>query len=339
MQGMATQPRRSVLIAARLITAVVSLAGAEGVLWVMGYPNWWGLDPAWGGGSPEYQCDSELGWSARQGQFHLVWSDGSAPFPFQYTNWSGGRRATAEQEPAHNAAGRPQVLFFGDSYVQGYGLSDWETLPWIVQKRHPELEVSNFGAGAYGTYQSYLAMKKAVHGPATVYYLLNQYQEGRTAGDASFLRIMKPPPAGCFYPYVTLSGGEIQPRRSNGEVVWWLSRKLRTVAMAHDYKLILQSYFRLKDKRRATELLLVKMNEIVRAQGGKFTVILLDLTPDQQPDYRQFLDSRQIAYIEDNRPGPMEKNLRLPDGHPNGKLNSLLAESIDPMPILSDRRR
>jgi len=52
MQGMATQPRRSVLIAARLITAVVSLAGAEGVLWLMGYPNWWGLDPAWGGGSP-----------------------------------------------------------------------------------------------------------------------------------------------------------------------------------------------------------------------------------------------------------------------------------------------
>jgi len=41
-----------------------------------------------------------------------------------------------------------------------------------VQQRHPELAVSNFGVGLYGTYQSYLAMQRSVHGPATVYYLL-----------------------------------------------------------------------------------------------------------------------------------------------------------------------
>ena len=35
---------RSVLIAARLITAVVSLAGAEAMLWFGGYPRWWAMD-------------------------------------------------------------------------------------------------------------------------------------------------------------------------------------------------------------------------------------------------------------------------------------------------------
>ena len=63
------KPKRSVLIAARIITAVVSLAGAEGVLWFGGYPNWWRMDPAWSGGSPEYEADSDLGWRARQGDF------------------------------------------------------------------------------------------------------------------------------------------------------------------------------------------------------------------------------------------------------------------------------
>ena len=154
------KPKRSVLIAARIITAVVSLAGAEGVLWFGGYPNWWRMDPAWSGGSPEYEADSDLGWRARQGDFNLVWANGSdMSHPFHYGNWSQRRRATAEREPAAGSS-LPKVWFFGDSFIQGYGLSDAETLPWIVQKRHPEFQVSNYGAGLYGTYQSYLAMKK-----------------------------------------------------------------------------------------------------------------------------------------------------------------------------------
>ena len=129
-----TPPRRSVVMAARLVTAIVSLAGAEGMLWFLGYPQWWRMDRSWGGASPEYQCDSDLGWRPREGKFDLVWQ---GQRPARYTNWSGGRRATAEQEPASDAKKRPQVLFFGDSFPQGYQLSDEETLPWIVQKRHP----------------------------------------------------------------------------------------------------------------------------------------------------------------------------------------------------------
>src|SRR5713226_3172814 len=260
------RPRRSVLIAARLITAVVGLAGAEGVLWFAGYPYWWAMDPT-GVGASEYECDADLGWRAREGHFNLSWTDGP-PRSFEYTNWSGGRRATAEQEPPCDAMSRPQVLFFGDSYVQGYGLSDSETLAWIVQKRHPELQVSNFGAGLYGTYQSYLAMKRAVRAPAAVYYLLNKHQAGRNAADPSFLRTMKKPPPGCFYPYPAIAGGEIQDRRSDGELVWSLSRRFRTVALAQDYALIIGSYLRVRKKDRLTEALLAKMQEIVRAQGG-----------------------------------------------------------------------
>ncbi len=329
------RPRRSVLIAARLITVAVGLAGAEGILWFAGYPNWWAMDPTWGGGSSEYECDAELGWRAREGHFNLGWADGSRLLrSFEYTNWSGGRRATAQQEPPCDAVSRPQVLFFGDSYVQGYGLSDSETLPWIVQKRHPELQISNFGGGLYGTYQSYLAMQTSVRGPSAVYYLLNTYQAGRNAADASFLRIMKKPPRGCFYPYAVIAGGEIQPRRSDGELVWSLSRRVRTVAMAQDYILIIKSYLRVRNKQRLTEALLARMHEIVRAQGGKFTVILLDLDPDERRVYRRFLESQGVAYVDCDRPELKDNNLRLPDGHPNGRLNELLAQWIDPVPVV-----
>ncbi len=328
----ARTPRRSVLILARLIALTVGLAGAEGILWLGGYPNWWGLDPAWGGGAPEYEPDANLGWKARPGQFTVVWSDRSdIGHPRQVTNWSQGRRATSEQEPPHDPA-KPQVLFFGDSYIEGYGLSDGQTLPWMVQKRHPEAQVSNFGAGLYGTYQSYLAMKLRLHESASVYYLFNSFHEDRNAGSPSFVRVMKRPPPGLFFPYVGFSRGELTEGTSSGELVWSLARRFRVAALADDYTLILKSYARVRAKRQSTEALLVKMNAVVRSASGKFTVLLFDLTDQERQDYRAFLDSQHIRYIDCDWPERKDPKLRLPDGqHPAAELNAFLAERIEPL--------
>lgn len=323
-------PKRSVLIAARLITTVVSLAGAEGMLWFEGYPGWWAMDPGTGGGSSEYQCDKDLGWSPREGVYDLAFP-GPSPHPFRYTNWSGGARATSPNKPSAAAPATRQVLFFGDSFIQGYGLTDSETLPWMVQERHPELQVSNYGAGLYGTYQSYLAMRKRVHGPSTVYYSFNGFHEQRNAGDPFFLRIMKKAPEGCFYPYAQLSGDKIEGGRSQGDVVWTLSRHVRLVAMVQEYKQIFESYRRVRVKRQTTQRLLVEMNRLVRGEGGKFTVILFDLDPEDRPVYRRFLDSAHIAYVDCDRPELRDRSLRQPDGHPAKGLNQLLAGWIEPI--------
>jgi hypothetical protein len=331
-----TTPRRSVLITARLVTVIVSLAGAEGMLWFAGYPRWWAMDPGWGGASPEYQCDPELGWTARPGTFDLVWP---GQRPARYTNWSVGRRATAEQQPGSEANGRPQVLFVGDSYTQGYQLPDSETLPWIVQRRHPELTVSNFGAGNYGTYQSYLAMKRWVHGPSSVYYVFNAFHEGRNTADPDWRRIYKKPPPGCFYPYVEFSGGELQGRESHGDLVWPLSRRFRTVAMVQEYKQIFESYFRVHSGRRLTQALLAKMNEKVIAEGGKFTVILFDMSPLERDEYRQFLQSQRIHTVDCARPEMTDRKLRLEDGHPAKALNELVAGWMEPLEVVEPSGR
>lgn len=326
------KPPRSVLIAARLITVLVGLAGAEALFWSVGYPRWWAMDPSWGGASPEYECDQDLGWKARQGSFDLAWA---GQRPAHYTNWSGGRRATAAKEPGPEAANRPQALFFGDSFVQGYQLSDSETLPWIVQKNHPELNVSNFGAGNFGTFQSYLAIKKWVRGPSSVYYLFNGFHEVRNAADRDWLRIFKKAPPGCYYPYAELSGDRLQERRSEGNLVWPLSRRLRLVAMVQEYKDIFESYQRVRDKRKITEMLLTKMNQTVQGERGKFTVVLFDMSGQERKDYRQFLDSQAIRYVNCDGPEMADKNLRLPDGHPGKGLNEKLAEWLEPIDVPS----
>ncbi len=321
------QPRRSIAIAARLVALTIGLAGAEGVLWFGGYPSWWQTLHASRDDSP-YAPDADLGWRNRQGQFQLM--DSQRNRPFLYTNWSQGRRATADRDPAPDAAST-RVLFFGDSYVQGYGLSNPQTFEWMIQARHPELAVSNFGTANYGTYQSYLAIAKYIRGPCSAYYLFNGFHERRNVGDPDWLRIFSEPPPGLFFPFAELSGSTLRPSKSRGEMMWPVSRWLRTAALAQDYCQRLTSYPRMRNERLVTEALIEKMNTTLLAAGGIFTVILFDLTPDQRRDYRQFMQSRGIRFVDCDYPEMQDPHYRLPDGHPNEDLNRLLAQWIEPI--------
>lgn len=352
------QPRRSILITARLIAFAIGLAGAECILWFGGYPSWWQTFHMSGDDS-QFAPDPELGWKNREGQFDML--DPHRNTLFHYTNWGQGRRATADHEPPQHpddhapsqAPGReptqvpgrgpeqaparaPRVLFFGDSYVQGYGLSNTQTFAWMLQAKHPELEISNFGTADYGTYQSYLAIAKYVRGPCSVFYLFNSFHEGRNVADADWIRIVKQPPPDLFFPYAELADGALSPQESRGEMVWPVSRWLRIAALAQDYYSRLVSYPRVRSKRRITEELLAKMNQTVLAAGGNFTVILFDMTPDQRRDYRQFAHSRGIRFVDCDRPEMRDQRFRLPDGHPNEELNRLLAQWIEPLPLAGE---
>jgi hypothetical protein len=328
------QPRRSIVIAARLIALTIGLAGAEGILWFGGYPSWWQTLHISRDDS-EYAPDPDLGWRNREGKFDLV--DPERNTPFRYTNWSQGRRATSDREGARDPATSPQVLFFGDSYVQGFGLSNQQTFAWLVQKNHPELAISNFGTADYGTYQSYLAIRlaiaKYVRGQCSVFYLFNSFHEGRNVAEPDWIRIVKQPPPGLFFPYADLSQGTLRAQLSPGEMVWPVSRWLRTAALAQDYVERIASYPRAHNKRAITQALLQKMNETVQAAGGKFTVILFDMAPEQRQDYLAFVRSRGIRFIDCDRPEMKDKRLRLSDGHPNEQLNRLLAQWIEPLPL------
>jgi hypothetical protein len=328
------KPRRPVLIAARLITAVVSLLGAEAMLWMLGYPSWRGQELTVA--TQQFETDRELGWKNREGVFQLTTFFRSEPF--RHTTWSGGRRATSGGDLAEEATVRPQVQFFGDSYVEGYGLADSETFAWIFQKRHPELKVSNFGTSFYATYQSYLSMKRSAR-VGTVYYLLNGFHEGRNVAEPSWTRIMKPPPAGFFFPYAELSRGALQARESWGEMVWPLSRRMRTVAMVEDYVQMAETYTRVRNKRLVTEMLLAQMDETVRSRGGKFSAILFDLSPEQRKSYRAYLQSKQIAFVDCDHPELSDRSLRFADGHPNQRMNELLAGWIEPAEVTAKQRR
>jgi hypothetical protein len=138
---------------------------------------------------------------------------------------------------------------------------------------------------------------------------------------------------------VELSGDQLQPHKSFGDVVWPLSRRLRLVAMVEEYKELFESYRRVQNKRRLTEALLVKMNQLALAEGGKFTVILFDMTPQERADYRNFLQSQGINFVNCAQPQMTDRSLRLMDGHPGRGLNQLLAGWIEPLQVVEPAPR
>jgi hypothetical protein len=109
------------------------------------------------------------------------------------------------------------------------------------------------------------------------------------------------------------------------------------VALVQDYGDIFESLRRVRNKKRLTETLLMKMDETVREQGGKFTVILSDVLKEDRKDYRRFLESKGINFVDYDRPELQDKKLRLPDGHPNGALHELFAQWMEPLQVPTDR--
>ena len=121
--------------------------------------------------------------------------------------------------------------------------------------------------------------------------------------------------------------------------MWPLSRRFRIVAMVQEYEQIFESYFRVHSGRRLTKALVVKMNEKVSAEGGKFTVILFDMSPEERADYRQFLQSQRINIVDCARPELKDRSLRLWDGHPAKRLNELVAGWMEPLEMVEPSGR
>ena len=62
--------------------------------------------------------------------------------------------------PGHTAGNAPVLLLVGDSFTQGVGVDDEETLAWRVARAMPEHEVVDLGVAGYGSDQELLSVEK-----------------------------------------------------------------------------------------------------------------------------------------------------------------------------------
>src|SRR4051794_33322557 len=137
------------MTAIQLLILIATLGAAEVVLRVIDLRY---LRAHRVGADRIYNYDAELGW------FPVPNSDGSftGMRTIRVRHNSLGLR---DVEP--DAAPKPTIAFFGDSFVWGYDAEQNERFTEILRAKMPEQRIVNAGVTAYGTDQEYLLLRRA----------------------------------------------------------------------------------------------------------------------------------------------------------------------------------
>lgn len=314
--------------AALLVASLaLSLAVAEGLARSTGARPW----PAASVPATEpavYEFDPLLGWKSRPGAhlFPATASHGA----LRLTIWPDRSRATAPH-PIERAT---RVVLVGDSFTQGYEVSDEETFAWKLQGRFPAARVVNFGTGGYSTYQSLLRMKLALKRtrgrPTLVLYGLTDYQELRNVGDLSWLigLSLASYRGHVYVPYCLLGpDGQLVRHAPERYPAWPLRETSALVNMLEMRYFVATTRGRQPQARPVTERLLASMAHASAALDARLVVLLLS-TPTSHAHYAGFLAARGIPVVDCDFPATPDRLVGGIGGHPNGELHTRWADCI-----------
>lgn len=271
-----------------------------------------------------HEGDAVRGWKPKPGSFRLSAVDQPE---HQETVWKGGSRATGREDTRHRGAKRPWLVFLGCSYIYGFGLSDDETLPWIVQENASPLQVVNHGVGGYGTYQSLLVMEQFSRTPSRrplrFLYGFSDFHEERNVADPQNLREWARGGSGDIrVPYCVVNEkGTLDRILPEGYPLLPLRNYSSLVTLMEDVYVTVRGQPRLKQKREVTEKLLLEMRDVAKRNGFDFVVFMQDFQAKNREHYLSFFKQNEIEVIDGFRANGNSPNMRLPDGHPNASMN------------------
>jgi lysophospholipase L1-like esterase len=210
-----------------------------------------------------YNYDAELGWF---------------PVPNSNVTFTGIRTISVRhnnlglRDIESDAAPKPTIAFFGDSFVWGYDAEQDERFTEVLRKQMPGHRVVNAGVTAYGTDQEYLLLKRLwPRIKPDIVVLMVCVDNDRKDNTANTRQ------DGPYKPYFLMSpgGGEFKgiPVPRSRHLYFadnWLARNSSVMRVAVSaYVLITSPPVTVPDP---TERLIGMMREFVESQGAKFLV-------------------------------------------------------------------
>lgn len=304
------------------VATVLSLLAAEAGLRLAGHRPWQQIvhdnEPT------AHEPDPVLGWRNKAGDYEFPnYRPGRRNI--RMTFFPDGRRATDER-PYGAEDDRPKLVIVGGSFTQGWAISDRLTYPWKLQKALPAFEVLSYGTGAYGTYQSWLALERALptlDDPRVVLYGFMPHHESRNVGPASWLEALSKyaKRSHVSLPYASLGpDGELVRHPPEAHPALPLRDHLALVPLLEKALMKLRDRGRKAQARPVTQAILVRMNALSARHGARFVVVLLNANERLEKHYLEFLDDNAILALDcafELTPDMRVKG----EGHPNRKMN------------------
>lgn len=313
-----------------LVSLIIALALAEGLLRLIGHKPW-GYALLDANEPTVHEPDPALGWRNKQGDYlvppyhptgkpiHLIFLD------------DGRRRTRADSFKIDQTEGA--LVIVGGSFSQGWAVSDSATYAWKLQQRYPSLDVTNYGTGGYGSYQSLLVLERELPrlaSPRLVIYGFIDDHEARNVAPASWLRILSQYSrrGHVDVPFATLDQQGNMVRHPPGR---FLSLPLResfaTVALMERAYTETATRGRFEQRRKVTEAILLEMDRVCAEYGAELLIVLLGVVDSKKRHYLDFCTRNDIDCLDSVYPLTRELRVR-GEGHPNGRMHSLWANRI-----------
>ena len=275
-----------------------------------------------------HEPDAELGWRNRPGVYEF-----GGDHPIRETFWPDHTRATA---PTPQAGG-PLLVLIGDSFTQGFALSDEDTFGWRLQSSRPGGRVRNLGSAGYGTTQSLLSLRRLLQEgerPEVVVYGFSDFHESRNVAAVPWLRgLARGADQGhVAVPYATLdAGGELRLHAPARYPDWPLDRRSAVVAALEGLWASAAAGGRDATGRAVTDRLLVELDRTARTAGSRLLVVTLSQWMlDSGRHYRALFAEHGIAAADCRHPKFFAPEMSVPVyGHPNATMNAHWASCIE----------
>ena len=260
-------------------------------------------------------ADAELGWVPRTGRF--VWKEPVPGHPnLIFTIGEDRMRVTG----GGGGDARPEILMIGGSTLFGWGLSDEQTLAWKLQQRLGDFRVRNLGVTAYGTYQSWLALKRRLEAgtikPEMVFYGFISNHEVRNVTHAEWLKSMyfvnKIRNRGAIsLPFVSLTAdGRIAPQAPETYTLSGFAEVSMLWKLIEDtYQTLTKNSIAIAEE--ATRALLRDINAYCRERGIRSIVLMIDFSADKFARYAEFFPKHDITYLDIRAPAADYQKWRL----------------------------
>lgn len=310
-------------------SSAISLLSAEVVLRHVGYQPW-KVNTIYTNSPSIHEEHPVMGWRLKEGSFLSPPYHPSGP-DILYTFLENGMRKSHKSQ-TNISDDRPKLILVGGSYTLGWAISDDETYSWKLQERFPFVEVLNYSAGGYGTYQSLLSLEEvlpSMQNPEIVIYGFIENHEERNVASASWMEGLSITSKEDIYmPFVTINNdGQLFRHQPEQYPSWPLRGKSTLVSLSQKAFMKIKAMGREKEKKQVTEQLLIEMRKMCEQYEIEFFVAILDSTERTKKHYIKFLENNDIMATDCAY--PLTKEMRVKgEGHPNGMQNSKWAACI-----------
>ena len=275
------------------------------------------------------EFDEKLGWKPKKGIYKFPpYSENGKETKF--TILEDGKRAT---DLIKNNSSKSLILL-GGSFTQGQAVSDNQTYAWKLQKSLPKIDVSNYGVGGYGTYQSFLKLeeifKKKNNKNFIIYSFLIDHED-RNVADPTWLMVLTKYSQRnhLFLPYARLDKENnliknkpikyiILPLSEHSTLITRIQRAINNIKLKVSNK----------EKKVITKKIILEIKKLANKNKSKFIFVSLEPKKNNMKTYFEFLNKNEITYFDCGY--KMKKDLVVEgEGHPNEKLHQLYSDCIN----------